>query len=135
MPDTGKAEKPDSEKKPPRAKAGKKTRAIRKKAGTARKPAAKKVKKARAGGKTNGETAPAMEQTQDPVPGRADIILESEQAVLVEIIRLPSQGPANDLLAQELGLKSTYPEHMRDRVGIPAFGEHRHRDDAANRST
>src|SRR5262249_32541838 len=41
----------------------------------------------------------------------------------------------NDLLAEELGTKSTHAQHMGDRVGIPTLGEHGNRYDTTNRST
>lgn len=100
MPGTGKAEKPDSEKKPPRAKARKKAGANKKKAGKARRPAATKVKKARTRPKTNGQTAPATKQTVNPVPGRAisglfriltirpDLIIREQMGLLLELMQV-----------------------------------------------
>src|SRR5262249_3709217 len=39
---------------------------------------------------------------------------------------------SDDLLAQELRPKCADAEYVGDRVGVPAFGEHCDRDDAAN---
>ena len=45
---------------------------------------------------------------------------------------MAAQGPANDLFAKQLGAKGANAQHVRDRVGVPALGEHGHRHHAAD---
>ena len=59
-------------------------------------------------------------------------ILDVEQPLFIELVRLPPQRPADDLLAEELGAEGPDAEDMGDGVGVPALGEHRHRDDTPN---
>ena len=59
-------------------------------------------------------------------------IFDVEQAVLVQLIGLAAQAAADHLLAQELGAEGADAEDVGDGVGVPAFGQHRHRDDAAD---
>ena len=60
-------------------------------------------------------------------------VFDVEQAFLVQVVGLPAQGAADDLLAQELGAEGADAEDVGDGVGVPALGEHRDRDDAADR--
>jgi len=60
-------------------------------------------------------------------------IFDIEQAGLrVEIIGLAAQAAADDLLAQEFGAERAHPQDVGDRVGVPALGQHRDRDDATH---
>ena len=61
-------------------------------------------------------------------------VLDVEQAVLVQVVGLAAQRAADDLLAQELRAEGADAEDVGDGVGVPAFGEHRDRDDAADRA-
>src|SRR6185312_6613020 len=54
-------------------------------------------------------------------------IFDIEKPFLVEIVRLATQRTANDLLAQKLGAEGANAENVSDRVGVPAFSEHRNR--------
>ena len=59
-------------------------------------------------------------------------IFHIEKPFFVQIVGLATQRAANDLLAQELRAEGANAENMGDGVGIPALGEHRDRDDAAD---
>jgi hypothetical protein len=59
-------------------------------------------------------------------------VLDVEQAVLVQLVGLPPQGAPDHLLAEELGAERTHAQDVGDRVRVPALGQHRHRDDAAD---
>ena len=60
-------------------------------------------------------------------------VLDIEQfAILARLIGQPAQASANYLLAQKLGAKGADPENVGDGVGVPALGQHRHRDDATD---
>ena len=59
-------------------------------------------------------------------------VFDVEQALLIEVVGLAAQGAANHLLAQQLGAEGAHAQHMGDGAGVPAFGEHGDRDDAAN---
>jgi hypothetical protein len=59
-------------------------------------------------------------------------VFDVEQFLLVQVVGLPPQGPADDLFAEQLGAESAHAEHMGDGVGVPALGEHGHRYDAAD---
>jgi len=59
-------------------------------------------------------------------------IFHVEKIFIIEIVGLSAQGAANDLFTQKLGAESADTQHVRDGVGVPSFGEHGHRDDAAN---
>ena len=59
-------------------------------------------------------------------------VLDVEQAILVELIRLAAQAAADDLLAQQLRAECADAEDVGDGVGVPALGQHRYRDDAAD---
>jgi hypothetical protein len=61
-------------------------------------------------------------------------VFDVEQAFLVEVVGLAAQGAADHLLAQELRAEGADAEHVGDRVGVPAFGEHRDRHHAADRA-
>ena len=52
-------------------------------------------------------------------------VLDVEHVVFVQVVGLPAQRPADDLLAQELGAEGAHPEHVGDGAGIPALGQHR----------
>ena len=52
--------------------------------------------------------------------------------VLVQLVRLAAQRAADDLLAEELGAEGADAEDVGDGVRVPALGEHRDGDDAAD---
>ena len=52
----------------------------------------------------------------------------------VQVVGLAAQRAPDDLLAQKLRAEGANAENMGDGVGIPAFGEHRDGDDAADRT-
>ena len=56
----------------------------------------------------------------------------SNRPFVVELVGLAAQRAADDLLAQKLRAESANAEDMGDSVGVPAFGQHGHRHDAAN---
>jgi SAM (Sterile alpha motif) domain-containing protein len=59
-------------------------------------------------------------------------IFDVEQSGLwVEIIGPAAQAAADHLLAQQLGAEGSDTEDVGHRVGVPAFGQHRDRDDAS----
>ena len=60
-------------------------------------------------------------------------VLDIEFSILVQIIRLPPQRAPDDLLAQQLCAKRANAQNVRDGVGVPALGQHRNRNDTANR--
>ena len=47
-------------------------------------------------------------------------------------VAAPAQPAADDLLAEQLAAEGADAEDVGDGVGVPAFGEHRHGDDAAD---
>jgi len=51
-------------------------------------------------------------------------VFHIEQAFFVQVVGLATQGTANNLLAEELGAKSSDAKDVRNRVGIPAFRQH-----------
>ncbi len=53
-------------------------------------------------------------------------------AGFVDRVAAPSQPAPDDLLAQQLAAERADAEHMGDRVGVPALGEHRDGHDAAD---
>ena len=59
-------------------------------------------------------------------------VFDVEQPFLVQVVGLAAQRAADDLLAQELGAEGADAEDVRDGVGVPALGEHRDGDDAAD---
>ena len=59
-------------------------------------------------------------------------ILDVEQPVLVEFVRLTPERATNHLLTEELRAERPHPQDVRHRVGVPAFGEHRDGDDTAD---
>ena len=61
-------------------------------------------------------------------------VLDVEQALLVQVVGLPAQRAADHLLAEELRAEGAHAEDVRDGVGVPALGQHRDRDDAADRA-
>ncbi len=61
-------------------------------------------------------------------------ILDVEQAFFVQIVGLAAECAADDLLAKQLRAEGPDAEHVGDGIGVPAFGEHRDRDDAADRA-
>ena len=60
-------------------------------------------------------------------------VLGVEFAAFVEVVGLAAQGPADHLLAKQLGAEGAHAQHVADGVGIPPFGEHRDRHHAADR--
>jgi len=61
------------------------------------------------------------------------VILNIEEPLLIQLVRLATQGAANNLLAEELRAKGANAEHVGDGVGIPPFGQHGDRDHATDR--
>ena len=61
-------------------------------------------------------------------------VLDVEEAIVVGLVRLAAQCAADDLLAEELRAEGADAQHVRDGPGVPALGEHRDGDDAADRS-
>ena len=60
-------------------------------------------------------------------------ILHVEQTSrLIQVVGLPAERATDHLLAQQLCAERADPKHVGNGVGVPAFGEHGHRDDAAN---
>ena len=60
-------------------------------------------------------------------------VFDVEQAGLgVEIVGLAAQAAPDHLLAQKLGAEGADAQDVGDGVGVPAFGQHGHRDDAAD---
>jgi hypothetical protein len=53
-------------------------------------------------------------------------------ALFIQLVGLAAQGAADDLLAQELRTEGADAENMGHRVRVPAFREHRDRDDTAD---
>ena len=60
-------------------------------------------------------------------------VLDVEQALLVQVVGLAAQRAADDLLAEELRAEGADAEDVGDGVRVPAFGEHRDGDHAADR--
>ena len=60
-------------------------------------------------------------------------VLGVEQAVFVEVVGLAAKRTADHLFAEELRAEGADAEDVRDVVGVPALGEHRHRHDAPDR--
>ena len=60
-------------------------------------------------------------------------VLDVEQIVFVELVRLAPQRAADHLFAEQLRAERADAEDVRDVVGVPSFGEHRDRHDAADR--
>jgi hypothetical protein len=50
----------------------------------------------------------------------------------VDEVVAAAQGAAGDLLAQQLRAEGAQPHDVGDGVGVPAFGQHGHGDDAAD---
>ena len=60
-------------------------------------------------------------------------VFDVEQAGLgVEVVGLAAQAAPDHLLAQKLGAERADAQDVGDGVGVPAFRQHRYRDDAAN---
>ena len=59
-------------------------------------------------------------------------IFDVEESFLIQVVRLAAQSASDDLFAEQLRSKGAHAEHMGDGVGVPPFGEHGNRDDAAN---
>ena len=59
-------------------------------------------------------------------------VFDVEQLLVVFLIGLAAQRAANDLFAQQLRAKGAHAQNMRDRIGVPAFGQHGDGDDAAD---
>jgi hypothetical protein len=53
-------------------------------------------------------------------------------AVRVGGVAHAPEGPADHLLAQQLGAEGANTEHVRDGVGVPALGQHGNADDATD---
>ena len=53
-------------------------------------------------------------------------------AFLIDGVTPAAQGAADHLLAQKLRPEGADAENVRDGVDVPAFGEHRDADDAAD---
>ena len=52
--------------------------------------------------------------------------------VALKIVALAAQRPAGNLFAEQLRAEFADAADVRDGVGVPAFGEHRDGDDAAD---
>ena len=59
-------------------------------------------------------------------------VFDVEEPFFVQVVGLAAQGAADDLLAQKLRAEGANAENVGDGVGIPALGEHRDGDDAAD---
>ena len=59
-------------------------------------------------------------------------VFDVEEALLVQVVGLAAQRAADDLLAQKLRAEGADAEDVGDGVGVPALGEHRDGDDAAD---
>ena len=59
-------------------------------------------------------------------------VLGVEQAVFVQVVRLATERAADHLLAEKLRAEGADAEDVGDGVGVPAFGEHGDRHDAAD---
>ena len=62
-------------------------------------------------------------------------IFDIEQSFFIQIVGLPAKRTANDLFAQQLRTERADTEDMRYGIGVPAFGEHGNRHDAADAFT
>ena len=51
-------------------------------------------------------------------------VFDVEHPLLVQIVGLPAQRPADHLLAQELCAERVHSEHVGDGAGVPALGQH-----------
>ena len=59
-------------------------------------------------------------------------VFDVEEIVVVQVIRLAAERAADDLFTEELGAEGADADDVGDGVGVPAFGEHGDRDDAAD---
>ena len=59
-------------------------------------------------------------------------VFHVEHAVFVQFVGLAAQRATDDLFAQQLRSEGTNAQDVGHRVGVPALGEHGHRDDAAD---
>ncbi len=59
-------------------------------------------------------------------------VLGIEEPLLVEVVGPAAERPLDDLLAEKLGAEGADTEDVGDVVGVPPFGEHGNRDDAAD---
>jgi hypothetical protein len=59
-------------------------------------------------------------------------ILDVEQVLFIQVVRLPTERPADDLLAQKLSAERPNAEHVRHGVRIPAFRKHGNRHHTAD---
>ncbi len=59
-------------------------------------------------------------------------VFRGEEAVAIKVVGLAAEGAADDLFAEKLSAEGAHAEDVGDGVGVPAFGEHRDRDDTAN---
>ena len=59
-------------------------------------------------------------------------VLDVEEVLFIEVVGLPAQRPADDLLAQKLCAEGAHTEHVGHGVGIPALGQHGDGDHAAD---
>ena len=59
-------------------------------------------------------------------------VLGFEAAVAAHDVRAPPKSAADHLLAQQLGSEGAHAEDVGHRVGIPALGQHRHRNNASH---
>ena len=58
--------------------------------------------------------------------------LLAELPLLGEVVARPTQPAPDDLLAEQLRHERAQPDDVRDRVAVPALGEHPDADDAAH---
>ena len=61
-------------------------------------------------------------------------VLDVESPVRVGIVRLAAERAADDLLAEKLRAEGADAQHVGDGPRVPALGEHRYRNDAADRA-
>src|SRR5579871_943594 len=59
-------------------------------------------------------------------------VFDIEEAGVVEVVGLAAQGAADHLFAEKLGAEGAHPQDVSYGIGVPAFGEHRNGDDAAD---
>ena len=59
-------------------------------------------------------------------------VLDVEEVLVVQVIRLPAERAADHLLAQQLRAEGAHPENVGHGVGVPSLGEHRDGDHTAD---
>ena len=59
-------------------------------------------------------------------------VLRLEQAISTWLVAAATQTPTHDLFAEQLAAEAPNAENLGNRIGVPAFRQHRHRDYVAN---